>query len=96
MDTPAIDPNKLRDLKIRIIGLAKVLAETLQETATDTPPAIGVASGYLYAAVMGHGYTLPEYQLSLEVLKTKKLVTEQNHLLTWIGGTTPLKDIFGF
>lgn len=43
-----------------------------------------VPSGHLYAQVMSH-MTLPTYDRIIEALVNAELVSNQNHLLKWIG-----------
>jgi hypothetical protein len=57
--------------------LASVMAEAVQELGS-------CPSGHLYAHCMAH-MSLTQYDILLGVLKRLNLITEQNHVLTWIG-----------
>lgn len=43
-----------------------------------------VPSGHLYASVMSH-LSLAEYQQVIAAIVSTGLVTQSNHLLTWVG-----------
>jgi len=46
-----------------------------------------VPSGEFYARVMPH-MSIHEYNIIIESLKRAKMVSESNHVLTWLGPTT--------
>jgi hypothetical protein len=59
-------------------AVVMAVAETIRETS-PTP------AGVLYAGLMTHGCTFEQFASIIQALKNAKLVTESNHLLTWVG-----------
>jgi hypothetical protein len=57
--------------------------ETIRAVADALRELKEVPSGHLYARLMGHT-SLQSYELIISTLKSAGLVTEQNHLLTWV------------
>lgn len=57
--------------------IVSVFAEAVK-TAGEIP------SGHLYAMVMGK-FTLEQFNTIIGVLKDANLITEKNHLLSWVG-----------
>ncbi len=49
-----------------------------------------VPSGHLYARLMGH-LSFDQYESIISILKRTGLVTEQYHLLRWVGGVQEAK-----
>ena len=68
--------------RARNIAFMHAIAE-----AIHTAGAPGIRSGHLYAMLMGH-MTLEQYQHYINTLVVTRLVTEQYHLLTWVGPET--------
>lgn len=60
---------------VKAIVLA--VAETIRELGK-------VPSGHLYANLMGR-MSLDDYKAIIQLLKDTKMVSESNHVLTWIG-----------
>jgi len=67
------------DLKITV-----VIAETIRDLTRESPLG-GVPSGHLYTRLMSTGMTLDQYQTHIDRLKGIKMVSENNHLLSYVG-----------
>lgn len=65
------------------VSVVLVLSETIRELKQ-------VVSGTLYAQVMGQ-MTFEQYSSAIGLLKRAKLVSEENHVLRWIGPEIPAK-----
>lgn len=59
------------------VNTVVVLTETIRELKE-------VPSGVLYAQVMGH-MSFENYQAAIALIKRTKLVSEENHVLRWVG-----------
>lgn len=59
--------------------LVRIIAEAIEDAGEN-----GIASGYVYAAVMGV-VDLPTYRGIIDALKQQGEVRETNHRLYWIG-----------
>ncbi len=57
--------------------IAVVIGQTIRDLKE-------IPSGHLYAILMG-SLNLDEYQRIISALKKTGLVSESNHLLTWVG-----------
>jgi hypothetical protein len=68
--------NEATKAKIKLQALA--IAEAIRELGS-------VPSGHLYARLMGQ-LAIEEYNAIIAVLKGAELVTEEAHVLSWIGG----------
>lgn len=66
-----------------LLTVLNILADAIKE-AKDIP------LGHLYAMLMGK-IGLNTYQFMISVLKSQGLVSEQAHLLTWVGGDQKVK-----
>ncbi len=73
---------QIKDAIVARIELAKALLETIK-MATQNSMLKGVPSGQLYAQVM-HVLDLDQYQQMIAMLKDAKVVTERNHLLSYV------------
>ena len=61
----------------RSIEVAATIAEAIKDTRE-------IPSGTLYALVMSH-LSLSEYQSVIDMLVKVKLITNNGHLLRWVG-----------
>jgi hypothetical protein len=59
------------------LGILKAVADAIRELGE-------VPSGHLYAHLMSK-LSLEQYEQVIGVLKQAGLITESNHLLTWVG-----------
>ena len=59
------------------LGILKVVADAIRELGE-------VPSGHLYAHLMSK-LSLEQYEQVIGILKQAGLITESNHLLTWVG-----------
>jgi hypothetical protein len=59
------------------LNIVAALADTIRELKE-------VPSGVLYANVMNQ-LSLEQYNKAIDLLKGAEMITEQNHLLRWIG-----------
>lgn len=59
------------------LGILRAVADAIRELGE-------VPSGHLYAHLMSK-LSLEQYEQIIGVLKQSSLVTESNHLLTWVG-----------
>jgi hypothetical protein len=59
------------------LGILGAVADTIRELGE-------VPSGHLYAHLMSK-LSLEQYEQVIGVLKQAGLITESNHLLTWVG-----------
>jgi hypothetical protein len=59
------------------LGILRAVADTIRELGE-------VPSGHLYAHLMSK-LSLEQYEQVISVLKQAGLITESNHLLTWVG-----------
>ena len=59
------------------LGILRAVADTIRELGE-------VPSGHLYAHLMSK-LSLEQYEQVIGVLKQAGLITESNHLLTWVG-----------
>ena len=59
------------------LGILRAVADTICELGE-------VPSGHLYAHLMSK-LSLEQYEQVIGVLKQAGLITESNHLLTWVG-----------
>ena len=59
------------------LGILRAVADAIRELGE-------VPSGHLYAHLMGK-LSLEQYEQVIGVLKQAGLITESNHLLTWVG-----------
>ena len=59
------------------LGILKAVADAIRELGE-------IPSGHLYAHLMSK-LSLEQYEQVIGVLKQAGLITESNHLLTWVG-----------
>ena len=59
------------------LGILRAVADAIRELGE-------VPSGHLYAHLMSK-LSLEQYEQVIGVLKQSGLITESNHLLTWVG-----------
>ena len=59
------------------LGILRAVADAIRELGE-------VPSGHLYAHLMSK-LSLEQYEQVIDVLKQAGLITESNHLLTWVG-----------
>ena len=59
------------------LGILKAVADAIRELGE-------VPSGHLYAHLMSK-LSLEQYEQVIGILKQAGLITESNHLLTWVG-----------
>lgn len=60
-----------------MINAAQAIAAAIKDLGS-------VPSGHLYANVAGH-MGLSQYTQIINLLKAGKMITESNHVLTWVG-----------
>jgi len=65
-----------------LIEITKIVGEFIEAAGTN-----GIPSGHLYAMLMGR-MNIDTYNYIFGILKDAGVVTEQNHLLWWIGKIT--------
>ena len=66
------------------LALTKIIAEVIADCGPE-----GAPSGILYAAVMEFGISFATYNSIIGMLKAAGLVTEDAHVLVWVGGPLP-------
>lgn len=70
------------------IMICQHVADAIRELRT-------VPAGHLYAAMMGKGFTLADFNAIIGTLTRAKLIANRGHVLTWIGpsaATTPVDE----
>lgn len=68
---------KMNDIK-QAIQVAHIVGSAIMAAGKD-----GIPSGHLYAMLMGK-VSLEAYQGCVNLLKRERIVSESNHVLTWI------------
>ena len=63
----------------RSVEIARAVAEAIRETGE-------IPSGTLYALLMSH-LSLAEYEQVIDTLVAAELITNNGHLLRWVGET---------
>ena len=61
-----------------VLTLVHIIGSAIREAGE-----IGIPSGHLYAMLMGK-VTLEQYEAVVNLLKRQKIISESNHLLTYI------------
>lgn len=64
-----------------VLTIVKLVGQAIQEAGPD-----GMPSGILYASLMEQGITLGAYNQIIAVLVAAGLITNDSHLLVWVGG----------
>ncbi len=71
--------------ELAAVQICKHVADAIRDLKT-------VPAGHLYAAMMGKGFTLGDFNAIIGTLTRARLITNRGHVLTWIGPSARTQD----